>query len=485
MTGKSTTRDSRFFDQRREFLAKFQRPVIKWAALVVGPISFAMFLYRAMDAGGWHNWTRFYIVAVMCLSWVFAYRNSVTGKLEISVRIAIVSIIGMEGAELMLVKGTELATILGLFGMIAYAALFSRKYLWLTIVATSLLVIASEVVKLIGLYEVQMVTGVDRIIDQVLFTLILMPLFGFIMRKHQTINDALFGDLGDRNARQGQIIETANRIQPVMDDVIHSFEEMATSFATQASEQAASTAEVKSAMDRVRAIASQTAQTASETQGIGDRTRDDSLRSRSGLVEVERGFNEVSDSIGDARATMAELSGMAGNIGEILDYNREISERIKVLAINAAIQAAEAGQHGAGFRVVAEELRSMIQDIEENYQRSYDLLRGIQARAEDGSDKISESAGVLEGHVRNLARTRETVEGIVDGFVDTSERVGLITDGARRQSSSLVEIDAAIEQIATAAGQLESSGGILMDGLRRISDSQDELREVLASGDLR
>lgn len=469
---------------RRDFLARFHRPLQKIAIIVLGPLSILLYGFGWYSDRCWQNEVLLVAVVALVACWLVGYRFAVRARLDESVSLFVFPIISFEFLEMMLVDGTAATALLGAVAVTVYAALYSKRYLFLSAAGTFGTFAVAEIVKFVGPYDIKLIAADERMITQVAFALLLGSVVTVILRRSQTINDSLLGTLERTNASQARIIETASRIQPVIDDVAEQIREVSTAFVTQATEQAAATAEVTTTMSRVKQMAEETAATSQGTRTLADATKADSLESRARLETVERGFNDVIERIESARAGINELAAAADNVEVILNFNREIGEQIKILAINAGIEAAKAGQYGTGFRVVATELRSMIANTEENLGQSRRLLDEIRDRARRNAATIRESADLLGRHFEALTTSNSQFGRITTSFAETSTGVGRITQAALQQQVSIDEVSTALSQIDVAATHLEDSARVLLESVETISQTHGELRAVLVSDSL-
>jgi len=234
-------------------------------------------------------------------------------------------------------------------------------------------------------------------------------------------------------------------------------------------------------MDQIRDIAGGTARSASETEQFAERTREKSLATARQLRAVERGFDGVVDGNEAARAEFTELAGQADSIETVLRSNSDIAARIKILAINAGIQAAKAGEYGVGFNVVARELKEMIQNTDQSLGTSRDLLEGIRQRARRSAETIQTASQLLRKHSGELSATGRNIEEITETFVATARQFRNISTTSHEQQARLDEIGHGIGQIDVAATELTKQTQVLMESVKRIADSQASLREILSA----
>ena len=481
MSGARPSAGRTIDELKRSFLMDFHLPLQKWILLIIGVVGPLIYGGTAIDKGRWQDWALFGAMMAMLAMWALGLLYSRRGELERAVGLFVVAVVAFELTEMCLFHGTEGTAVLGMAAVTIYASMYNRRYLYVAGVGTIATILASEVVKYLEPWTLITNPPGERLAIQAAFAIVLGAVVIYILRKSQRIDETLFATLEENNAAQARIIETASKIQPVIDDVVRQIREVSSSFAAQAAEQASATAEVATTIRSVREGAAQSATAADETRDIAETTRKGSLETTRRIADVERGFTEALRRIEDSREVVTSLAERAEDIEEILEYNREIGEQIKILAINAAVQAAKAGEYGAGFRVVAAELRGMIQSTDSNLGRSRKLLDGIRARAKENAARIQEGSRLLGEYFDDLTATSRMIDTISASFVDTAERVRRIAQAARRQTASIDEVSAAVGQLDTAASQLESSGAVLLENVERIVASHEDLDRALGA----
>jgi methyl-accepting chemotaxis protein len=468
-------------EARREFLEVLHPQLQRFILKFIPAIAICLYTFSAMSDPCWQNWVMLSCIVAMSAVWFVGYRFALKAQLGLSVMLFVLPVITLETVEMCIVEGTMTTAILGNLVVTIYASLFSRKSLYTSAILTGVSLALAESVRFFAPESLKVVPPDERFIVQLVFIVLFVPLIAFILRRSQRTNDALFGGMAELTNDQGKIIAAIKEMQPAIDAAAAGIRQVSNSFAVQASEQAAATAEVGAVMANIKRTASQTATKADSTHNTAEKTRQESLISSSQLKQVEQGFNEVVQKILGTRSVVADLSSRAENIEEILGSNRAIGAQIKILAINAAMEAAKAGKAGMGFRVVAGELRTLIHRIDENLEHSRRQLESIQTQAQESADTIDESSKLLQRHFDDLRATGLQIEHITDNVVKTSEHISQIAQAARKQQTSIIEVSSAMAQIDKTASQLEQSGSILMENVGKIVGSHDSLREILPS----
>jgi hypothetical protein len=473
----------RISDDRRVRLSGLHRPLQKTLFAVAGPLSVLAYAYTAWTTPAWQNLVMLGAVFALFAAWAAALWLNSRDRLEASVYTFMGSVLVFEGLETSIMTGSEATAVLAGCAVVAYGGLYTKRFLYLAAIGMALMIIASETIKYARPWPIYVAPPGDRLLTQVFFAIVIMFLLGFILRRGMMISAAMYDEAREKSRRQAEIIAAATGIRPIIDRVSARLKEIADGFVTQSSEHAATTNEVSATMGHIMASAGESAAGARKAREIADGTREDSKRSRNRLLAVQRGFGEVTKAIEGSLFSINELSRQAENIEEILGCNREIGEHIKVLAVNAAIEAATAGEYGRGFRVVAEELREMIVKTDNNLRRSGQLLGTIMSRAKENAAGTQKSAEALARYYEELQATGELIDSITESFVVTSGQVGRIADAAQVQVVGIDQVRIALGQIDSAAAQLEAAARVLVEGVDEIVAAHKELSGALASGE--
>jgi twitching motility protein PilJ len=208
--------------------------------------------------------------------------------------------------------------------------------------------------------------------------------------------------------------------------------------------------EIRDTGESVLQMAGRINQVSSQAQATAEVARRSLVAAASGLTAVQNtigGMNSIRDQIQETSKRIKRLGESSQEIGEITELISDITEQTNVLALNAAIQAASAGEAGRGFSVVAEEVQRLA-------ERSADATRQIAALVKTIQTDTQDAVGAME----------RSTQGVVEG-TRLSDAAGAALGDIDRVSRQLAEL---IERISGQASQEAASANVVAENIQHI-----------------
>ncbi|RDV24161.1 HAMP domain-containing protein [Alteromonas aestuariivivens] len=241
---------------------------------------------------------------------------------------------------------------------------------------------------------------------------------------------------------------------------------------TLANNQNNATDSVSVAMNEMTTTINDVARTAQETAGIVQRAHDLSLKSTQSANSSKVIMQKLTDELAKTQSQVDELNAHSASIGNVLNVIQAIAEQTNLLALNAAIEAARAGEQGRGFAVVADEVRSLAsrtQESTEQIRGQIETLQNGSARATESMQRLqaqgSETINAVHESVdafKVLQQELDAIMNISTQIATASEQQSQVANEVNRQVCAIKEdannMNSHIHRTASASKELDNTG---------------------------
>lgn len=271
---------------------------------------------------------------------------------------------------------------------------------------------------------------------------------------HQLIKDSI-NKLGDSLKKViNDVAEAVQATASAASQISSSSEEMASG----AQEQSSQTTEVAGAVEEMTktilettknsSIAAETAKNAGASAKEGGRV----------VEETIDGMNRIADVVQKSAMTVQELGKSSDQIGEIVQVIDDIADQTNLLALNAAIEAARAGEQGRGFAVVADEVRKLAERTTKATKEIAGMIKQIQKDTEGAVDSMSKGTEEVEKGKALADKAGESLKEIIGGAEKVVDVITQVAAASEEQSATSEQISKNIEMINNVTQ--ESAAGI-------------------------
>jgi len=292
----------------------------------------------------------------------------------------------------------------------------------------------------------------------------------------------LITDLSEIKKTQNTIIDVAQQAMDISDRVAGASEQLSalveqvTRGADIQRDRVSTTA---SSMEEMNSTVLEVARNAGEASGQAEGTRG---KAQEGVTLVEKVINSINDVntvAQELHTNMQSLGERAESIGGVMNVISDIADQTNLLALNAAIEAARAGEAGRGFAVVADEVRKLAEKTMSATTEVGSSIRGIQTSTSMNIERVSMAARGVESATQLASTSGQALHEILALAGKNSALIADIATAAEQQSATSEEISRVIEEINAIANDTASGMGEASSSVQELTAMSLQLRELL------
>lgn len=245
-------------------------------------------------------------------------------------------------------------------------------------------------------------------------------------------------------------------------------------------EQAATVNEIMSTVKDISTTSKQLVETMHEVAEVAESTATNATESQSSLMTMEKSMHQMMDATESIGSKLSVISEKAGNINTVVTTITKVADQTNLLSLNAAIEAEKAGEYGAGFSVVATEIRRLADQTAVATWDIEQMVKEMQSAVSSGVMGMDKFSDEVRSGVANVAQVGSQIADIIERVQTLIPRFDIVHEGMQSQSLSAEQISESMVQLNESAQQTADSLRHSNDAIMQLNDAAQILQEAVS-----
>ena len=281
--------------------------------------------------------------------------------------------------------------------------------------------------------------------------------------------------VGKMNDVISEVAGASSEVAAASTEIAASAEEIASGMG----EQSHQITQVSAAVEEMSASVVEVARKSADAANSANESGRIATEGGSVVTDTITGMQSINDAVSSSAESVQELGKRGEQIGEVITVINDIADQTNLLALNAAIEAARAGEHGRGFAVVADEVRKLADRTTKATEEIAGSIQAIQEETIAAVDKMNAGTEEVSTGVEKAEQAGDSLKQIVASAQDVSSMVQSIAAAAEEQSAASEEVSRNIEQIASVTRQTSEGTNQAAEAATALSQRAETLQQLV------
>ncbi|MEZ9318284.1 methyl-accepting chemotaxis protein [Vibrio lentus] len=274
-------------------------------------------------------------------------------------------------------------------------------------------------------------------------------------------------------------LRTANQSADLSSNMASHIAQASEEAATSVNSQHAQLELLSTAMTEMSATISDVAVNAENTAASTNKVVDHANQNDKNMQVTSKTISQVSENISTANELVRDLQSGVSEISQVVSVIRDVSEQTNLLALNAAIEAARAGEQGRGFAVVADEVRNLASRTQNSTNEVQSTIEKLTQQAERTFKAMQSSNEKVDHSVVASNETRQQLDVIVNELHNANDMVAQIAAASEQQSTVATEMSESVTGIHLAANEVLQASQSLAEDSQKMANTTEHLTDQL------
>src|SRR5438552_13934334 len=221
------------------------------------------------------------------------------------------------------------------------------------------------------------------------------------------------------------------------------------------------------------------AKIAEEADRISTKASEDARLGDEAVATTVQGMKTISETMDNTTRVITSLGKRSQEIGKILEVIEEIADQTNLLALNAAIEAARAGEAGRGFAVVADEVRKLAERSVEATKEIGEVIRQVQQETTDAVETAKAGAAETKEGIALADKAGLALRSIIESVTRSTQLMAQIASATSKQSQASTEVLGTVANMTSATNQVTSAVREQAEGTKQIRQAMENINRIM------